>query len=86
MHLSQVEIVSTDKLNIGDRVATNGAVFELTEVRTRPCEYAANGLVYAFKTNLIALTKYNAIPSHWLHDWTIQGNDIAIWSRVRADH
>ncbi len=87
------EIVSTHDLRNGDVIKYYGVLFRLRDRKAAPTDLAKAGTPEAekfgdtvwFKTDVVDDTKNGGfIPASWLKDWTVQGNRLAQWSRVKA--
>lgn len=82
------ETVTTDQLRVGDRVWSWGGLFELTECRETEDSNPGTGTqltVYSWRTRAVDVSD-TRIPSHCINrdgGWTIQGNKLATWARVK---
>ena len=81
MHISKYETVTTDKLHSGDVVYSHGGTFRLTMVRETLDERSGR-IIYAWKTQPVDVSEC-LIPESWIRDWTIQGNNLACWARLK---
>ncbi len=88
----QRETVSTHDLRDGDVIVYYGVAMRLRDRKSRPTDLAEAGTPEAerfgdtvwFKTDILDDTRNNGfIPAHWLKDWTVQGNKLAKWCRVK---
>ena len=78
------ETVNTHALKDGDILLNHGAIMQLRDRKSRPAREGEAGAAYGdvvwFKVDMLDVT-HSAIPKNWAHDWTVQGNGLATWSR-----
>ncbi len=85
-----LELVTTDCLETGDRVLCHGRVFRLltrnaAEGRNSAHDDNAVGParpVIWFTTELVETINASLMPQDWATHWTVQGNERARWSRI----
>ncbi|HHA2674736.1 TPA: hypothetical protein ACOECQ_000803 [Stenotrophomonas maltophilia] len=77
--------LSTDQLEVGMVVHVHGARFRLAEkiLDNSDGKYADRQLTLrAFSTEFLGNAdagRPHGIPSHWVADWSVQGNHFAMW-------
>lgn len=88
----QRETVTTHDLRDGDVIVYYGVAMRLRDRKSAPTDLAKAGTPEAerfgdtvwFKTDIVDDTRNNGfIPASWLRDWTVQGNKLATWCRVK---
>lgn len=80
------ENVNTHELSNGDVIQFYGCTFQLKNRKVWPMEAnkcpKLQGECITFDTDLLVYSTEGGMPHHWAQRWTVQGNKLAIWSRL----
>lgn len=81
-------LVSTHELQNGDVIMNCGVYFLLSNRKDWPLtgdDSAERGHVVTLVGNPVGEFEGHNFPRHWLKDYSIQGNKLAMWCRITAD-